>query len=214
MTVNFSASKSKTCIGSQCSGGQQAMGGVRGVDVRLCRLCYKRVRAELGALPGIYGGLMEAMLPSRRVPFQQIRGQRSGEGIKIDEAASSGRSKILEFLSCWSALVIEESVARKPQKYDCGTLASFLLRHLDWLLAHPAAGDFADEAYELTTQVRQIADSGQQMSDIGPCVEPGCDSHLFATQSVRGGSYEVHCTAGHVWHASQWLHLYGRLKSV
>ncbi|NUR57965.1 MAG: hypothetical protein HOV87_04585 [Catenulispora sp.] len=157
---------------------------------------------------------MEAMLPSRRVPFQQIGGRCNREGIKIDEDASAGRSKIMEFLSSWSALVIDERPARKPAKCDCRALTSFLLRHLDWLLAHAAAGDFADEVCGLVFQVQRIADLGPQRSEIGPCVEPGCDSRLFAGQSPRGGGFEVRCTAGHVWHANQWLHLYGRLQAA
>src|SRR5262249_4972644 len=154
------------------------------------------------------------MLPSSQRPFERTNGPRSTAGIMIDEDASSGRSKILFFLRFWSALVADEYPVRKPVGHDCNSLAPFLLKHLDLLLAHPAAGIFEKEMSVLITHLRQIADSTPAQSEIGRCVRPGCDGRLFVAVSASSGKVEIHCGAGHAWQADQWLQLYRQLQSA
>ncbi|SNR59259.1 hypothetical protein [Actinomadura mexicana] len=154
------------------------------------------------------------MLPSPQRPFQRIKGAGNTPGLRINEDASSGRTEILGFLRAWSALVADECSVRKPAGQDCGPMASFLLEHLDWLLAHPAAGDFDEEIYALTAHVLEIADSAPRQCEIGPCVRPGCDARLYVVVSASSGKHEVHCKKGHVWQANQWLRLYRQIQGA
>jgi hypothetical protein len=210
----FSLSGAGFCIGKRCDGVQGALSSVDVPDRQFCRACHERVEAELRDFPRLYSSLVSVMLPSPQLPFQRITGVRSGSGISLNEEASSGRSELLGFLRSWSALVADECSVRKPASRDCGALTSFLLRHLDWLLAHPAARDFAEEIHSLTTHLRQAAEPGNSQFDIGPCVHPGCDARLSAMQSASSGKYEVNCGSGHAWQASQWLQLYRQLQGA
>ena len=214
MLEDFPASRTELCIGKRCGGVHKSLSCTGAADIRLCENCYEQVKAELNDLPRIYDGLVHVMLPPSQRPFQQIKGARSTSGVRINEDASSGRSEILSFLRSWSALVADECSVRKPASHDCNSLTPFLLRHLDWLLAHPVAGDFDEETYALTVNLRQIADSAPTQFEIGPCVQPGCDARLYAAQSASNGKYEVHCGAGHVWKANQWLQLYRELQGA
>ena len=213
MLESFSARRTELCIGKRCGGGRKTL-RLGTNNLRVCRSCYAQVEAELRELPRLYHGLAQVMLPSPQRPFQRIKGARSASGIRINEDASSGRSEILGFLRSWSALVADEVSVRKPASHDCNSLTPFLIRHLDWLLAYPAAGDFEEEVSALTSRLRQITESGPAQFDIGPCVRPGCDARLFAVQSAGSGKCEVHCGAGHAWQANQWLHLYRQLQGA
>ena len=215
MPGDVPVSRAELCIGKRCGGVQGSFGCIDTTNNRqFCENCYRRVEAELKDLPRIYNGLVQVMLPSPQLPFQRVKSMPSASGIKINEDASSGRSEILGFLRSWSALVADECSVRKPASRDCDSLTSFLLRHLNWLLAHPAAGDFEEETYALTTRLRPITDGAAAQFDIGPCVQPGCDARLFAAQSASNGKYEVNCAAGHAWQVNQRLQLYRRLQSA
>lgn len=214
MSGDFPVLRAELCIGKRCGGVREASDRIDSGNIRFCKNCYERVEAELKDLPRIYNSLIQVMLPSPALPFQRIRGARGASDIRINEDASSGRSEILGFLRSWSALVADECSVPKPAGQDCNQLISFLLRHLDWLLAHPAAGDFEEEADALATHVRQISDYVPAQLDIGPCVWPGCETRLFAAPSASNGKYEVKCGAGHTWQASQWLQLYRQIKGA
>jgi hypothetical protein len=204
--------KDTLCIGKRCAGVRRTLSCIDAVNARFCGNCYKRVESEVRDLPRIYDDLLHVMLPSPRLPLLHIKGTRDASGISINEHASSGRSEVIGFLRSWSALVADECSMPIPAGHDCDSLAIFLLRHLDWLLAHPAAGDFDEEVHALTLHVRRIADSASMQFDIGPCVRPGCGARLSAEQSASTGQYEVRCGAGHAWQANQWLQLYWLLQ--
>jgi hypothetical protein len=204
MLVDFSAPKAERCIRKRCGGSRTL----------LCGTCRERLAAELKDLPRTHDNLVQAMIPMSRPPFPRVKGTRSTSGITIDEDASSGRSEILGFLRSWSALVADERSLRKPASQECHALTSFLLTHLDWLLAHPTAADFDEETHTLAARLRRITDSVLTQFDIGPCVQPGCGGRLFALQSGNTGKYEVQCGEGHAWQANQWLHLYWKLQAT
>ena len=214
MPGDFPLLRAELCIGKRCGGTQEPPSRIGSSSIRFCETCHGRVEDELKDLPRIYNSLIHVMLPSPTLPFQRITNVRGVSEIKINEEASAGRSEILGFLRSWSSLVADECSVRKPSGHDCHRLASFLLRHLNWLLAHPAAGEFEEEAGTLTTHMRQITDYAPTQFDIGPCVWPGCDTRLFAVQSANTGRYEVQCGAGHTWQANQWLQLYRQLQDV
>lgn len=213
MSDGFSMSRTELCVARRCGCIQKPL-GINKTQLLLCKICYEQVEAELRDLPRIYRALVHVMLPSPQHSLPRIKGIRSASGISINEDASSCRSEILSFLMSWSALVVDECSDRKPASRDCDSLALFLLRNLEWLLAHPAAGDFEAEIYELTVRTRKLAGSMSTQFDIGPCVQPGCDARLSAVQSARNGSYEIHCGAGHTWQANQWLQLYRQLRGA
>jgi len=214
MPENMPVTRADLCIGKRCGGIQGSLYCVNETKIRFCKACYEQLKAELKDLPSIYNSLVYVIHAPPQAPFQRVNGVRGASGMRIDDDVCSARSEILGFVRSWSALVADECSVRKPARHDCGSLASFLLRHLEWLLAHPAAGDFEEETYALTVHVRQVSDSASKQIDIGPCVRPGCDALLFAVQSAINGRHEVHCGAGHVWQASQWLQLYRQLQAL
>jgi hypothetical protein len=207
-------SKAELCIGERCGADRDSRRRLSAAGARLCKGCRERLEEELGDLPRAYHGLADVMQPSPQQPFLQIKGMRTASGISIDEDASTGRSEILGLLRSWSALVADECSVPKPASHDCAAMTSFLRKHLDWLLAHPAAGDFTDEVHAVSISLRKIINCPPTQLDIGPCVWPGCDDRLFAMVSATSGKYEVHCGRGHIWRADQWLQLYRRLQGA
>jgi hypothetical protein len=125
------------------------------------------------------------------------------------------RSDIVAILASWSGLVVTERAVARPVRRDVGMLAAFVGAHLDWLLAHPAAADFAEEVTTLARAARRAAQPGARIHlELGQCVRPGCESPLFATTHGDGGTAltgHVRCDSGHVWQAHQWLPLAHRL---
>ncbi|MFC8846781.1 MULTISPECIES: hypothetical protein [unclassified Micromonospora] len=124
------------------------------------------------------------------------------------------RSTILGVLGCWAGLVVDERRVVAPARTAIG-LANFLLRHLRWLAAHPAAGEFSDETARLVRSARRAAYPSQvRQVVLGVCVEPGCDGQLTAL--LRPGDptrTEIRCRkdAGHRWADHQWLELSRRM---
>lgn len=202
------------CIGELCGAYRESRGSLSTDGARICEGCTERLRGQLGDLPRAYDGLVDVMQPSPQQPFLRVKGMRGASGIRIDEAASTCRSEVLGLLRSWSALVAEECAVRGPASHDCAAMAAFLIRHLEWLLAHPAAGDFVDEVHAVSASLRKTINSGRPQFDIGPCVRPGCDDRLVAMMSATSGKYEVHCGRGHIWRADQWLQLYRRLQGA
>jgi hypothetical protein len=91
-------------------------------------------------------------------------------------------------------------------------MTTFLVRHLNWLLAHPAAGDFAQELAQLTAHARRSAYVQPALRDLGECIHPDCGATLSTAPGRGGGrSREVQCTAGHAWQPHQWLQLFRQI---
>ncbi|OZM71928.1 hypothetical protein CFN78_17425 [Amycolatopsis antarctica] len=74
--------------------------------------------------------------------------------------------------------------------------AAYLLAHLDWLTAHPAASEFADE---LTALVAALPEAERRV-ELGPCARPGCGAPVHATVRADGSLRpQIACGAGHFW---------------
>jgi hypothetical protein len=207
------------CVGQRC-GRRPNLTRTRHVAAagsRLCGDCGHDLRASLLELPGIYADCESALLPRRNSSLQRVSGSRHTSGILIDDEAITTRSSILSFLASWSALVADERAVAKPARRDPGELTKFLVKHLSWLLAHPAAGDLAEEVGQLTAHARRSADTPPALRlELGECIHPNCDATMSTASGGREGrrSREVRCAAGHAWQPHQWLRLFHQIQQT
>ncbi|MDR3036625.1 MAG: OvmZ protein [Kitasatospora sp.] len=166
-----------------------------------------RLQRDLAALPGLFEECALALTPAAGRPKERVSGTR-GTGLPLDEAALAARTEVLAVLRCWTALVVGEQRSRAPEQQTVPALVRFLTDHLDWLAAHPAAADFADEVTALVSAADRAAHPDTALRlELGPCVQPGCDGVMFST--ARAGDSapgrKVRCGAGHFWPPHQWL---------
>lgn len=176
--------------------------------LRLCKVCSAEAVACLAALPDLYADCETALARRPRPALERAGSRRRTTALPIDEAAANARSAILAILAGWSALVADERAVTRPARRQAGELAAFLGRHADWLLAHPAAGEFAAEIGAVTQAARRAADPrNEQRILLGRCPHRGCTETVYATRVVgeAGGSRNVRCDAGHSWRPHQWL---------
>ena len=183
--------------------------------LRLCIACYHELKRNLIELPVIYDDCESTPLPQRNPILQRVSGTRQETGISLDEGAITTRSRILGFLASWCVLVADERAITKPTRRNPAELATFLIVHLNWLLAHPAAADFAEEICRTTTCARSSAYTQPDLRvDLGQCIHPGCDTNMITTPPTRDGNHsrEVRCAAGHTWQPHQWLQLFHQIQ--
>jgi hypothetical protein len=181
---------------------------------RLCPACHRRLTLGISQLPGLYRDC-ERVLGS--APAKGLRERTSGgplPGAPFNSAAAEARAAILGVLGSWSGLVAQERRIAPPAR-TVATLSVFLLRHTDWLAAHPAATEATREVARLVARARRVAHPDQiRRVPLGACVEPGCDGRLSAAVRVRGGGpgttpATVSCDADprHRWAGSEWTRL-------
>ncbi|MEW2517871.1 hypothetical protein [Actinacidiphila alni] len=185
--------------------------------LRLCTSCYHDLKANLLELPEIYDDCESVLHPRRNPTLQRVSGSRQSTGIRLDEAAITARSGIIGFLASWAALVADERAVRKPVRRQPEEMADFLVTHLDWLLAHATAADFAEEISEITHRARRSAYTQPALRmDLGQCIHSGCNAAMSTTPSARDGrrTREVSCTAGHSWQPHQWLLLSRQIQQT
>jgi len=202
------------CNGYRCGGGPRAP--LRGT--RLCAGCTRALAADLTALPGLHDQCGQLLGGSdSRPPATRTTGS-SVPGLPFNTSAADTRAAILAITASWSGLVARERRITPPPR-TVGDLARFLLRHLPWLVAHPAAPELSREIAETARAARQVADPQPlRRVRIGDCVEPGCPGWLTAL--VRSGgaglSAEVVCSAqsAHRWPTQEWARLGSRLSQT
>ncbi|GAA4733404.1 hypothetical protein Prum_009570 [Phytohabitans rumicis] len=129
----------------------------------------------------------------------------------MNPAAAEIRSSILTVLASWAGLVVEERRLVPPAR-DLPALARFLCLHADWLTSHPAAGDIADEIYDITRLARSIAyPNNVRRIHIGYCPGADCAGDLVAVIRPRGDLLpsEIICTVSsdHAWPTTWWTKL-------
>lgn len=180
---------------------------------RPCAACGSAVRSCLGELPDIYADCEAALLPRRHGPLRPVGGARRHSGPPLDEGAMATRSRILGTLSSWAALVADERGVGAPRRRPA-ELAAFLLGHLDWLLCHPAAGDFVEELLDAAETARRAAYVKPSLvTNLGSCVHPGCARPLSPAPLTGAKDVgQVRCAAGHTWLPHQWLALMRNLR--
>lgn len=202
-----------TCEGHECAGRRtdgrhpgRAAGGYR-----LCTGCHRRLALGIRVLPDLYRDC-ERVLGGASA--KGLRERTSGgplPGLPFNPAAAEARAAILAVLGSWSGLVAQERRLAPPER-SITHLSVFLLRHADWLAAHPAAAEATREVARLVTRARRVAHPEQvRRIGLGGCVEPGCDGTLSAT--VRTGAPAAYPTVScdadprHAWAGHQWTAL-------
>ncbi|RBQ20917.1 hypothetical protein DP939_07585 [Spongiactinospora rosea] len=149
------------------------------------------------------------LTPAHTGLTERISTTRSSTGIVLDEAVVEARGRMRDTLSSWCALVAEGRGIPAPAERDVAALAAFLTARLDWLAAHPAAGEFAAEIAELAGDATEALDPRRgRARGLGPCPRPGCTA-VVALRPDTGG--RVGCGSGHVWQPHEWLSLSSRL---
>ncbi|MGQ4719194.1 hypothetical protein ACUN22_36675 [Streptomyces anulatus] len=208
--------KACTCAGAGCrrreAAGQAARRAVSGTV--LCMPCRDRLARELRQLPALFEEC------ARRLDISADRGRDrvsggSLPGLPLNTAAVEARSAIVSVLASWSAAVAQERGVAAPTRV-VARLAGFLLRHIEWLAVHRAAGELSREVAQLARGAARVTGPGpNRRFTIGDCVEDGCAGRLTAT--VRpdrpGVPAEITCdvSAGHRWLGHEWMQLSRRL---
>lgn len=212
------ATVTTACTGAGCrrreAAGQAVRRAARGTA--LCLPCRERLMRELRGLPALYAECARRLDISAGPDRDRVSGG-SLPGLPLNTAAVEARSAIVSVLASWSATVAEQRGIGAPRR-AVEQLAGFLLRHTDWLAAHPAAGEFSQEVARLARGAARVVDlAPNRRVPIGGCVEDGCPGRL--TAAVRpdrpGVPAEITCDAGtgHRWMGHQWLRL-SRLLGV
>jgi hypothetical protein len=167
-------------------------------------------------LPELYDECESALGHSSSYAFtERVSGSR-GAGIPVNPAAMTARSEIMGLLASWASLVLSERRLSGAPTRSVSGLSFFLAAHLDWLVAHPAAADFAEEVCGAVHGARSASRPGPSLHiELGTCVHPGCESALYATGRAgddRPPAHQIRCGAGHAWSARDWLLVAHRLE--
>jgi hypothetical protein len=184
--------------------------------MRLCFCCLDKLAKHISRLPDLYR-LCESILVSRpKREVERIRHKTFG-GISLDEAVVSARSDIVSVLASWAGLVVDERRVSAPPQRQVADLAVFLSSHLEWLAAHPAAGDAVTEIHEVVKNVEAVVQPSPLLTlELGPCDRPGCESRVHVTLRAKDSlpQSRVCCESGHVWRPSEWLLLGHRIEQA
>jgi hypothetical protein len=163
-------------------------------------------------MPALYRELGQILSFRGIRPVHEPSYSSHGPGGLMNERLIDTRKNITDVIGSWACLVAEEkklsAAVRNTRSID--GLSVFLLRHLQWLSAHPAAADFVHEIDAVYSDGRShhrvpgIHDLGNQA-----CEAPGCGARLRIVTRTEGsqGPLVLRCDEGHSWKAEQWLEL-------
>jgi hypothetical protein len=136
-------------------------------------------------------------------------------GINLNAAAVAIRTDMITVLASWAGLIVDERRVPRPRRRDVRSLADFLVRHLDWLAGHSAAGDAAAEIAALVRAAEDtISPDRAVRMELGPCDLSGCGRVISVT--VRGDGdptpSTIRCEGGHMLPPRRWLMLKHRIE--
>ncbi|QNP67897.1 hypothetical protein [Streptomyces genisteinicus] len=172
---------------------------------RLCQVCRDRLRDDLGSLPALYEDCGEVLSPARPGITERVSSGRARQGIRLNEAALQARGDMIPVLASWAGTVIAERRVGGPSRREAGPLAAFLARHVDWLAAHPAAGECAAEVRRAVNVARSALEPRPAVpQELGPCPVGDCPERVLTVRGP-GQTHAVRCTAGHVLPPDRWL---------
>ncbi len=199
----------------RCETGWVRRGVVAGS--RLCRACRNELAAGLESLPGLYSECGRQLGGSDR-PRGNATGSASMPGLPFNAAAAEVRARILGVLGSWSGMVAEERRVTAPER-SVEALVTFLGRHVDWIAAHVAVTEAADEVAQLVWAARRVAyPSPVRRVAIGGCVEVGCGGELVAFVHPQEPLLpaEIRCDVDpcHSWFEHHWMQLSHRMSTV
>ncbi len=186
---------------------------IHGRRLMLCTACCEKIRSSLEEVPELYDQCGAAILEAPDSRRNNIRRPRMARPA-FNDAAVDVRSDIMSLLASCSAMVAEQRQLSKPSRRDVRLLTTFLGRHLEWLLTHEAAPDFADEVTDTVARARKASGPRTRAHlELGSCVEEDCRRPLFVASDPRDGCpLQIRCEAGHSWRPHDWLLLARRLK--
>lgn len=176
----------------------------------LCGRCRQALLRDLAALPELFDE-SERYLQAGNAggPVQRLTGSRT-ESMPVDGDALEARHQSVVRLAAWVRTAVEAVPSAIAPSRTVAAMAPFLLRHVDRMAAHPAAGRLADEIARAAAALRRLGGPGHAaLVVLGHCVEPGCEAEVTlprrsgADLVLRGPS----CAAGHVLSPRQWLEL-------
>ncbi|MDR6980678.1 hypothetical protein J2X68_007420 [Streptomyces sp. 3330] len=125
-------------------------------------------------------------------------------------SALDTRQNILAVLESWAGFVAEKLGKSAPHG-SVPQLARFLLLHLGWLTAQPAAADFADEIEGLRAELLCTVDPGPGdfRALVTACVVDGCPGTISTSAPGAGntGRGRIGCSSGHTWEMHEWIML-------
>ncbi|MFE1360982.1 MULTISPECIES: helix-turn-helix domain-containing protein [Streptomyces] len=197
------------CEGAGCRRGAGALApDLAAPGSRLCPTCRLALHHDLRRLPALYEQCGELLTGTSR-PLDRTSGGPL-PGMPFNTAAADARSAIVGTLRGWAALTIDEGPTDRIPEDTPARLTVFLLRHADWLAAHPAAGELSAEAARCVRRARRVIDPGRRGGTrIGDCVMSGCSGTVvtLAESGAPGGALQVGCTAdpAHRWSGREWL---------
>lgn len=215
MSINFCVVRGRVHVRSRGSDPGPGESGVQS-GVVLCSDCREGIAVDLAELPRLYDDCESLLITAPKALAEKVSG-RVATDLQLNESAVSVRSDILAILASWAGLIAAERGVARPVRRDAEMLAAFVTLHLDWLFAHPAVADFADEVTTLAKLARRTAQPGAGIHlELGQCVRPGCESALVATTHGEETALTGHvrCESGHVWKVHQWLPLASQLKKA
>ncbi|GAA0896604.1 MULTISPECIES: hypothetical protein [Streptomyces violaceusniger group] len=185
---------------------------------RLCPTCLEQLSTELRRLPELYEACGRQLDGGSR---DRTRPKTSGgppRSMPFNVQAAEARAAIMGVLGSWAGVVVKERDVPAPRRAVL-PLRVFLGRHLDWLTAHEAAGEFSGEMARLARRARRVVDPDvRHQLPIGECVEFGCPGSLTAV--VRPGQLKlpavIRCDhdSAHRWLGHEWLQLSRRLEGA
>lgn len=198
-------SESGSSAGCRCGGVVAGPGGGGG---RICRSCLVALREALSRLPELYAECGRPRAgPGPRDLVGRVTARRVIE-VPLVEAALEARAAAREVLASWASLVRGCGGASGGPLTEVPELVDYLLAHLDLLVRHEAARDFAGEMSELVSLTLNVLENGPRpRATLGNCVRAGCGGRL----SARTDRPVVECDRGHQWAVHEWL-LLGRLE--
>jgi hypothetical protein len=181
---------------------------------RLCLACRVCLQANLALLPGLHTACADELVHGARQVGERVTGGLPG-GITLREPVMTARSDVITVLASWATMVADEQRLegrrrRRLQGQDAASLVAFLQRHLDWLAAHPAVGDFASEVASLVSALRGVLDPDTTANlTVSSCDRPGCAEPVLVRVGVREpGRHPVSCAVGHRVPPERWLRLH------
>ncbi len=205
---------SDICQAPMCRAGLTPRELARGL--LFCGACRDRLARQLADLPTLYKGSERVLEHRRHHTSERVSGWRPA-CVCLDDSVVEVRSAMVEVLVSWCLMIMGERGVAGPGQRTVECLAAYLHAHLNWLVAHTAAADFASEIDELVNRARDVVGPARKPDiELGPCAAPDCGAVVRAIIGHGGESaaYQVICEAGHVWQPGQWLALRRRIDQA
>lgn len=144
---------------------------------------------------------------------QRTSGSRE-PGLRFNARVADARNTVRQVLVGWARVVSEERGVGLPAD-DNHAIAAYLALHAQWLAAHPAAKEAADELREAAhgEPLRVARPSGARVMALCPCPRPECpgDVHAIIRPDDPLLPRLLRCDEDeeHVWPAERWREFEG-----